>query len=69
MLLSLKYESEVKEVRQCLTNVKYAAKDKFPETMFPTPTDTPEENGMQTSRRCVFWMQEQSEKQKYALVA
>ena len=31
---------------RCQESVKFAEKDRFPEIMYPIPTDTPEENGM-----------------------
>lgn len=35
---------------RCQENARFAVRDRFPETTFPIPTDTPEESGMLTSR-------------------
>ena len=49
--------------------MKFAEKDRFPETMYPTQTDTQEESGMQTSRLLELTTMEQLEEQRYALDA
>ena len=38
--------AESKEVQECQENVKFAEKDRFPETMYLIQIDTPEESGM-----------------------
>lgn len=35
---------------RCQTSVRFAERDRFPETTYPTQTDIQEESGMRTSR-------------------
>jgi hypothetical protein len=35
---------------RCQESVKYVVRARYPEIMFPIPTDIPEENGMQIFR-------------------
>ena len=42
---------EKRRCTECQENVNYAVRVRFPETTFPTPTDTPEESSTQTSRQ------------------
>ena len=36
--------------RQCQESAKFAVRDRYQVTLYPTPTDIPEENGMLISR-------------------